>query len=767
MDVSQCSLAELDLLLRIYLEASSDGICILDCSGKIIYINQKAADIINKKTQDIVGSYIHKIIPSTIFIFFSVIKNLFSLRKGITWKTDIPNIRGKKKTIYLSIKALRVNRKCYYVIIIHKNRLLFSDSYDGVYFVPIRHELYFNILNIIPEIIVLKDREGRWLLANQATIDTFNITGDYSGKTTRELADIYPDLSCLIDIDLCERLERETLTKREIVTAHWHKYCEGIGERYFSIIKKPVINEEHGEIDFIATVLNDITNFKQLERKLIETQQFNETIIDYANVFIIVLDSIGKIIRFNKTAEQITGYKESEVKGQYIWDVFLSENERKPFIESFLLNPKAAPRHGEIKIMTKDGKEKIILWSGKFIRDESNHIKFAIVTAIDITRQREIENQLRQAEKMQALGTMAGGIAHDFNNLLGGIKGHLELLKLELKNKISDNRIDQIINKIEQAANKASEFTNQILSFAKSDIPLHKEEFDINTLIPQVLTLSTMQDIKFINIHTELFQTPLIIYGNPAQIQRVIYNICINAIQAMNGKGELRVSTDVYTKEGRDWCRIKIQDTGCGIKPELINRIFDPFVTTKEREKSGGLGLTICYNIIKKHKGFITVDSKEGVGTTFTIYLPLKYKIEMSDNSLKKYKKDQNILEQEINKKNKILVAEDDILIANLFEQTLNLLGYEAIIAYDGQEAINLFDKYRDQLLLVFLDLNMPKINGVEVAKAIQKINAEVKVIIMGGLIEEERLKNLPGVVDILKKPFTLNELSTILSQWT
>lgn len=767
MDVSQSSPAELDLLLRIYLETLSDGICILDCNGKIIYINQKAADIINKKKEKVIGIYINKIIPSTIFIFFSAIRNLFSLRKGITWMTNIPNIKGQKKTIYLSIKAIRVNRKCYYVIIIHKNRLLFSGSYDGISSMPIRHELYFNILNIIPEIIVLKDREGRWLLANQATIDTFNITGDYSGKTTRELAYIYPELSCLIDIDLCEKLEKEALRKKEIVTAHWHKYCEGIGERYFSIIKKPVIDEERGEIDFIATVLNDITNFKQLEKKLTETKQFNETIIDYANILIIVLDSIGKIIRFNKTAEKITGYKEAEVRGQYVWDVFLSESERKPFIESFLLNPKAAPRHGELKITTKAGDKKIILWSGKFIRDKTNHIKFAIVTAIDITRQREIENQLRQAEKMQALGTMAGGIAHDFNNIIGGIKGHLELLKLELKDKISDPNIDKIINKIEQAANKASEFTNQILSFAKNDIPLTKEEFDINTLIPQVLTLSTMQDIKFIKVRTELFPSPLIIDGNPAQIQRVIYNICINAIQAMNGKGELIVKTDTCNEKGRDWCRITIKDTGCGIRPELINRIFDPFVTTKEREKSGGLGLTICYNIVKKHQGFITVDSKEGVGTTFTIYLPLKYKIKMPDTLSKRYKEIQELSKQKTNQKDKILVAEDDTLIANLFEQTLNLLGYESIIAYDGQEAIELFKKYKDQLTLVFLDLNMPKVNGEEVAKTIQRINSEVKVIIMGGLIEEEKLKHLPGVVDILKKPFTLNELSTILSQWT
>jgi len=767
MDVSQSSPAELDLLLRIYLEDSSDGVCILDCNGKIVYINQKAANIIDKRKEDLLGIYINQVIPSTLFIFFSAIRNLFILRKGITWKTEISNIKGKKRTIYLSIKAVLINHKCYYVIIIHKNRLLLSKTYDGLVSMPSRHNLYFNILNIIPEIIVLKDKNGNWLLANQATIDTFNITGDYSGKTTRELASIYPDISCIVDIDLCEKLEKEALVKKTIVTGHWHKYCEGMGERYFSIIKKPVIDEECGDIDMIATVLNDITNFKQLEKKLIETQQFNETIIDYANVFIIVLDSIGKIIRFNKTAEQITGYKESEVKGHYVWDIFLSENERKPFIESFLLNPKAAPRHGELKITTKSGEQKIILWSGKFIRDESNHIKFAIVTAIDITRQREIEDQLRQAEKMQALGTMAGGIAHDFNNLLGGIIGHLELLKLQLKTRVSDPEVEKIINKIEQAADRASEFTKQILSFAKNDIPLTKEEFDINTLIPQVLTLSTMQDIKFINIHTELFPNPLIIDGNPAQIQRVIYNICINAIQAMNGKGELIVKTDIYQDKARHWCRIQIKDTGSGIRPELINRIFDPFVTTKGKEKFGGLGLTICYNIVKKHKGFITVDSKEGVGTTFTIYLPLKYKINMSDISLTKNKDDQKFSAQQIPKKNKILVAEDDTLIANLFEQTLSLLGYEAVIAYDGQEALDLFKKYKDQLSLVFLDLNMPKINGEEVAKDIQRINSEVKVIIMGGLIEEDKLKDLPGVVDILKKPFTLNELSTILSQWT
>ena len=625
MDLTKFSPSDIKKIFKLYLETSIDAICILNNRGILVYTNNQAATLLEEPPEKLIGRQIFELIPPSILSRHKKIKNIFKYRRGLYYKEKIITKKGKILSCCLSIRLIRVSKKTYFLIIVHKKQPIDPvDSLKHIY----KDTSHINILDIIPELIVIKDKKGNWLLANRATKKIFDINKSYFGKTTRELSYIYPKIKEIIDIDLCEQLEREVVAKKQLLTSEWEIKSGTSRTRYFSIIKKPILSESN-QVSIVATTVKEITQFKDMERELKKARRFLETILDSANAFIVVLDSTGRIIRFNNTAERLSGFKEDELIGQYIWDVLMPEEEKKLFVRANTISIESIPTHGENTLITKNGHKKTIVWTGKIIRDDNNQIRWAVVTGIDITRQKEAEEKLKHADKMRALGTMAGGIAHDFNNLLSGIIGNMELLKLKIARSDIMPEIKPLIDNIELATERASAYTKQILQFAKG-APPEKREVTVNDLIPKTLILSTMQEKNRITVHTDMHPRSPIIYADPSQIQQVIYNICLNAIQAMEGKGHLYIKTSTKKQNDKNWCTIQIRDTGCGIDPILKDRIFEPFISSK-KGCGTGLGLAISYNIIKNHQGFIDVASSDK-GTTFSIYLPLK-RIQNSQSS--------------------------------------------------------------------------------------------------------------------------------------
>jgi PAS domain S-box-containing protein len=377
----------------------------------------------------------------------------------------------------------------------------------------------------------------------------------------------------------------------------------------------------------------------------------------------------------------------------------------------------------------------------------------------DITERWRMEEQLRQSQKMEAVGQLAGGVAHDFNNILTVIAGYATILKMDMLRK---NEQAEVIEQIITASERAAQLTRGLLAFSRkqamaprridlSEIVLHVEKFLVRII---------GEDIR---LQTELLPDPLPVFVDKSQIEQILINLAANARDAMNRGGAFSIATSVTEiKDAPRGClpgppgryaTITVADTGQGMDAETQKRIFEPFFTTKELGKGTGLGMAIVYGIVQQHKGFITVRSKLGEGSVFTIYLPL---IDQSQSACL----DELILGVPQAGTETILVAEDDLGVRNLVEMVLKKFGYQVIIAVDGQQAVDLFRANEQRIGLVLMDIIMPNKNGIEAFAEIRALKPEVKVLFISGYTAEfVQSRGLEEGVELISKPVQPMEL--------
>lgn len=374
---------------------------------------------------------------------------------------------------------------------------------------------------------------------------------------------------------------------------------------------------------------------------------------------------------------------------------------------------------------------------------------------------RNLEEQLRQSQKMEAIGTLAGGIAHDFNNLLTAILGYANLLKINAEPR-SDTYEDAKV--IEQAAERAAELTAQLLGFARKG----KHQIlsvNIVKMIYEVIALLGRTIDKKIVIAQDFDNDYRMVSGDPNQLQQVLMNLAINARDAMSDGGELTFRTRLAvldeqycyvhpgSKPGR-YLLVSVSDTGHGIIEENIDRIFEPFFTTKEQGKGSGMGLAMVYGIVTNHGGFITVESVPGEGSTFDIYLPL----EETNTELI----DDDIEDQTLSGSGTILIVDDEEIVRNILERILNSLGYRTVTATNGVEATEYYAQHAQDVDLVILDMIMPKMGGRECYQKLKMINPRIKAILSTGYGLDGKAQALldDGVQGFVQKPYRVDLIS-------
>ncbi len=384
----------------------------------------------------------------------------------------------------------------------------------------------------------------------------------------------------------------------------------------------------------------------------------------------------------------------------------------------------------------------------------------------DITEKKKEEEKMIQMEKLQSIGILAGGIAHDFNNLLGGILGSVELAKM---NSPPGSLVNSYLDMARKELQKATSLTRQLLTFSKGGEPILEVE-DISEIIKQV----TMFHISGTSIqaHFDLSDDLWQVLVDKGQISQVIANLIINAVQAMPEGGNIFIKAENVKIDKRkgvslkgNFVKITIKDEGVGIPKEHLNKIFEPYFTTKE--SGSGLGLSIVASIITKHHGHIDVESKPGIGTTFTIYLPAAISSQkgIKDSTLKQEKKFHS---------ERVLVIDDEEVIRNILKDMLNILGYKYVdSAKNGQEALQKYiEAYKNSVPfdLIIVDLTIPgSIKSKELCKEILRIEPKTKIIIMSGYSESPILTNYKryGFKGRLIKPFTIEDLKKELSNIT
>ena len=388
------------------------------------------------------------------------------------------------------------------------------------------------------------------------------------------------------------------------------------------------------------------------------------------------------------------------------------------------------------------------------------------------------EKQLRQAQKMEMVGTLAGGLAHDFNNVLGGITGTLSVMKFTLQEDdvIERDKLDEYLATMMKCGERAEHMVQQLLSVSRKQ-ELNFEAADLNEIVQEVIKISDVTFEKSINVHSRYFEKQAIVWADSNLLEQVLLNFCVNAVHSMTimrGKdkqwgGELTISINkVYgdeyfcrlhlEAEEREYYAISIKDSGVGIDSKTLSKIFNPFFTTKEKGEGTGLGLAMVYNIIQQHNGFIDVYSELGIGTTFNVYIPV-----LNDKIIKKeITDDKNKI---LFGKGLILVVDDEKTMREIARDILTTCGYQVILAENGKEGLELFREKFREIKVVLLDMAMPKMSGKVAFFKMQQIDPDLKVVLTSGFRQDNRVEDVlkHGIKNFIQKPYTMEKLSSII----
>jgi len=516
----------------------------------------------------------------------------------------------------------------------------------------------------------------------------------------------------------------------------------------------------YGGEDCMVAVVTDITGRKHAEEELVRLA----IVVEQANESIIITDREGLIIYVNPAFEKISGYGRNELLGRNFRILKSDKHDNSFYHRMWLEITGGKVWKGRIINRLKDNQICQFETTISPIRDSHNTITHFVSVNRDVTQEVSLENQLRQAQKMEAMGTLAGGIAHDFNNILGAIMGYTELSMFDLP---EDSMARQNLKEVLRGTNRAKDLVTQILAFSRQSEKERKPIY-ISLIIKEALKLLRASLPSTIQIHLDLEPESDVIIADSTQIHQVIMNLCTNAGHAMREHGgllEMKLSNIELDEQSAifhpdlhsgSYFQLRVSDSGPGSGSDVIERIFDPYFTTKEKGEGTGLGLAVVQGIIKSHGGATLVESVPGSGATFTIYLP---RVERKAHA------EQEIVDPLRMGKECILYVDDEETLVEMGRQMLNRLGYEVVSRTSSIEAYELFRKNPKRFDLVITDMTMPNMTGDELARRLTEIRADIPVILCSGYSERltaARAEEI-GIKSFIHKPLVIRDLATAI----
>jgi len=494
---------------------------------------------------------------------------------------------------------------------------------------------------------------------------------------------------------------------------------------------------------------------RQITKELLTIWKHFEVVLGSLSEGILEITPGGRIVYANPTAISLTGIPEERLLASSVLALFDAKDKLlvREMIDRVAAEANMAAADSPVKFNDREFMIKLLP-----IRDDMK--RTLIMVLEDVSEHRRIEAQFHHAQRMEAVGTLAGGIAHDFNNMLAVIMGNAQLAELDLKEGSPGHRE---FKEIMKAVERAKDLTMKLLTFARKE-KLNVRTIPVNGLIQDLVSILKRSVPKKIEIRTVLADDLPPVNVDVNHVLQALLNICNNACDAMPNGGVLTLESGTAAPNGKcspdgsdinaPMCLIRISDTGVGMPAEVLQRIFDPFFTTKERGKGTGLGLSVTLGIIKNHDGCITVDTEQGKGTTFNVFLPFSEHEVIAEEKTDK--------EEEIPKGSEtVLIIDDEAAVLNVAKRLLRKAGYNPMTADNATSALFTFKKNRDKVALVVLDMIMPDTDAREIYSALREISPGVKVILASGHSVEGQASELlaDGILGFVQKPYTLGEL--------
>jgi len=623
-------------------------------------------------------------------------------------------------------------------------------------------------------ILIIDDDENYIkLLKVMLKSENYNLLSALRGEEGLKIvADTPPDL-ILLDMlmpemdgfEVCRRLKQEQKTRIipvVMITALKEKeYClKALEEGADDFLSKPVDKTE------LLARIKSLLRIRTYHNALQESEERHRNILDNIQESYFEMNLAGDLTFFNDSLIEITGYPRDELMGMNNREYTSEETAKEMYTVFNQVYRTGEPSEiNDYEILTKGGETRTLELSTSLMKDQDDRPVGFRGIARDVTERlkaekerKQLEAQLQQAQKMETIGTLAGGIAHDFNNLLQGIQGRVSLMLMGTASSHSHfEHLNGIVDYVEGGAN----LTRQLLGFARGG-KYEVKTTDLNELIKNQNQMfgRTKKEITIREKYEEnLWSTEV----DRRQIEQVLMNLYINAVQAMHGGGDLYVQTEniiidenyikPYMIKPGKYIKTSVTDTGVGMDKTTQQRIFDPFFTTKEMGRGTGLGLASVYGIVKNHDGFINVYSEKGEGTTFNFYLPTSEEAIVDEKEL---------AEDILKGSETVLLVDDEDMIIDVGKPILEQMGYNVLTATSGKEAIDIYEKNKQEIGIVILDMIMPGMGGGDTYDRLKELNPDIKVLLSSGYsINGQATKILErGCDGFIQKPFNLMGLS-------
>jgi two-component system, cell cycle sensor histidine kinase and response regulator CckA len=618
------------------------------------------------------------------------------------------------------------------------------------------HNVLRTLIATLPDVVFTMDTSGRFVNCNPAAVELLGMEreADVIGKTARDL--ISPERAAPQRADDLEVMAGRALMNRE------ERSVDASGKSTWHLTTKVPLRDEAGETVGLIGVSRNVTDRKQIEaerNRLVAQLQLQ---IERLPLAYLLTDKDLRLTRWNPAAEQMFGYAEAEVLGQHPFDIIVPAESRAAVGQMFdRVRAGSMDAHGDSENRTQAGAALTCEWHNTPMFDDDGVFDGLLALGQDVTERRRLEGQLRQSQKMEAVGLLAGGIAHDFNNLLSVVLSYADLMTMELK---ADNPLLGDVEEIRRAGTRAADLTRQLLMFSRQQV-VESKVLDLNEVmsgVDKMLRRVLRADIEFTSIPGGALGC---VRADPGSIEQVIMNLVVNARDAMPIGGKLTVETsnvaldDEYARthlgaKSGLYVMLSITDTGSGMDKPTLARIFEPFFTTKEKGKGTGLGLATVFGIVQQSGGTVWVYSEPGIGTTFKVYLPRVDDAADAPSA--------RLVVATLRGDETILLVEDEDQVRDVARGILLRHGYTVLDARNGGEAFLLCEQHVGRIHLLLSDVVMPKMSGPALAKRLSVARPEMKVLCMSGYTDDAAVRH--GVIDAelayLQKPFTVDALT-------
>ncbi len=616
---------------------------------------------------------------------------------------------------------------------------------------------YRSLADSLPQIVFETDEAGRLTFVNRNAYTLFGYT-EQDFKNGLYALDMIADQ----DRDRAGEAIAQVLSGEEVPGIEYTA-CRRDGSTFPVVIHANRVMRD-GRAVGLRGIIIDLTRQKEAEGLLRESEERFRAALHANPDPVVLYDGQGRVVYFNPAFTAIFGWSLEERVGRKM-DLFVPEKnwpETKTMIETVMAGKPV--RATETCRYDRQGNIIPVIISGAIVHGPTGETVGSIINIRDIREQKKLQTQLAQAQRMEAIGSLAGGIAHDFNNILSAIMGYTEL---SLADSTLDPGLRDNLQKVKEAGERARDLVKQILTFSRQSehalIPVQLKPIVTEAFKLLRASLPTTIDIKY-QVHTRAA-----VLADPTQIHQVIMNLCTNAAHAMADEGgSLMVS---LTEEALDAAFtlnfpqltagphvvLTVSDTGHGMPPEVLQRIFDPFFTTKKRDQGTGMGLSVVHGIVSSHGGAITVDSKPGQGATFKVYLPVLEKTVSTEQ-----RQDEEPIPTGTER---ILFVDDEAFLIDIGQQMLERLGYRVTTRASSLEALELFRNRPDDFDLILTDMTMPHLTGDRLAQQILEIRPDIPIILVTGFsnqLSEEKIAAI-GIKQLVMKPIILKEIAGVV----